>query len=188
MKALRYIIIVIAALVLLSLIGAMFEGQPTKKVEQPSTSEGQPELPTPIEASSSSRIIAGLNPVDVYLNLENRGFTLTKDFSAGYVIRTCVQKWPSVEYRAEVGGKVSDEADGVQATVMADGVEKTAEAGKDFLAFVASVPYTGAEPKKAHDWVLSNFNQDGASIVIGSARFTIKAPTVVYRMLMIEPA
>lgn len=187
MKALKYIGIVVAALILLSLIGAMFGDQPVKKVERFTPSEEATPEVEPAEPDAP-RVIAGLNPVDVYLNLEKRGFKVEKNFTSGALSWKCVQAWPSVQYESEVFGTSATEVTYVRSSVMADGVEKTALAGKDFLALVSSVPYTGAEPQKAHDWVMANYDQHEASIVIGSARFTIKAPTVVYRMLILEPA
>lgn len=141
----------------------------------------------PVTAKSAHQVIPGLNPVDVYLSLEKRGFTVKKSYRDGYSLRTCIQEMPSITFSTNVGGPGTKEVDDVTATVMVDVAEKTVQAGRDFLAFVASVPYTDANPQSAHDWVLANYDQDGATTTIGGAVFTIKAPTVAYRMLMIQP-
>ena len=73
MKALKYLGIAVAALILLGLIGAMFGDQPIKPVERFEPTEAAAPEPEPSEPDAP-RIIAGLNPVDVYLNLEKRGF------------------------------------------------------------------------------------------------------------------
>ena len=133
-------------------------------------------------------IIPGLNPVDVYLTLEKRGFTVSKNLKPGQLSWTCKQSWPSVEFSAEVFGPEVDEVSFVRAEVMADGVNKTALAGRDYLAMMASAPYTGSQPQVAHEWVVANFDQDGATTTIGGTSFTLRAPSEVYRMLTIQPA
>lgn len=139
-------------------------------------------------AKAEHRVIPGLNPVDIYVNLKQRGFTVKDSYNPGYSIHDCEQAWPSVTFVASVGGPGSRAVDDIRATVMADGVQKTALAGRDFLALIASVPYTGANPDMAHQWVVDNFNRDSAIITIGGAVFVLKAPNPVFRLLSIRPA
>lgn len=183
-KALKIIGLSALAFIVLVILLGVFSDPPTE-AERAAAAAAQVE-PAPAE-EPPSRFIAGMNPVDVPLNLEKHGFTVKKDFGGGYTTRTCKQILPGVEYTAEVGGPGTRDVDMVRAMVMADGVTQTALAGRDFVAFVASVAYTGAQPQNAHDWVVANFDQDGATTTIGGATFTMKAPSALYRMLLIEP-
>jgi hypothetical protein len=142
----------------------------------------------PAPAEVEHRVIPGLNPVDVYRSLEKRGFVIKKIHKDGYSVRTCIQEMPSITFSADVAGPGTKEVDNVTATVMVDGAGKVIQAGVEYLSFIASVPYTGADPQAAHDWVQSNFDTDSATTTIGGASFTIIAPTAFYRMLMIDPA
>lgn len=188
MKALKILALAVLAFVVLIFVVGLF-ADPPSKAGSPSAPTEQPAAPDTPESDEevASSLIPGLNPVDVYLSLENRGFTVKKDFGEGYASWSCVQKYPSVELSADVQGPSATEVNMVRAMVMADGVEKTALAGRDFVAFVASAPYTGAQPQVAHDWVIENYDMDGATLTVGGVIFTMKAPSVLYRMLIIEP-
>ena len=188
MKALKYTVLaLVGAFVLVMAIGLLSE-PPTAEERAAAEASSNESQPPESEADEvAQHVIPGLNPVDVYLNLEQRGFTVTKDFSGGSAIWTCAQKWPSVDLTADVIGSSATEVTMVRAMVMADGVEKTALAGRDFVAMVASVPYDGAQPQVARDWVVSNYDQDSSTTTIGGARFTLRAPSDLYRMLLIEP-
>ncbi|MBL7954398.1 MAG: hypothetical protein JNJ91_05125 [Flavobacteriales bacterium] len=184
MKALKIIGAVILGIIALGLIVGNLAGPDTTQSEVPTT----PEAASEPEAQPAPTVISDLNPVDVYLNLEQRGFTVTKNLKPGQLSWTCRQTWPSVEFVAETFGPEVDRASLVRATVTADGVNKTALAGRDYLLLVASVPYTGAQPQVAHDWLLANFDNDSATTSIGGATFTLYAPTQAFRMLTIQPS
>ena len=189
MKALKILALAVLAFVLLIFVVGLFADPPSTSAPHSAPTE-QPAAQVTPESSEevASSLIPGLNPVDVYLNLEQRGFTVTKNLKPGQLSWTCTQTWPSVEFVAETFGPEVDKASLVRATVTADGVNKTALAGRDYLALVASIPYTGAQPTEAHTWVLSNFDQDSATTNIGGANFTLYAPTEAFRMLTIQPS
>lgn len=186
-RTLKIIGLSLAGLFILLVIIGRTLGEPPAKAEQSATQAVIPEPETSEPSPEGRKALPGLSPVDVYVSLENRGFEVKKEFSEHYASWTCVQKWPSLELTAEVIGPNADEVGVVRAMVMADGVTKTAAAGSDFVAFVASAPYEGSDPQTAHDWVIANFDQDSATTQIGGAHFTLRAPSAVYRMLTIEP-
>lgn len=156
----------------------------------PSSAPSATAEPT-LEATSQVErhtVIPGSNPVDLYLSLEQRGFSVEKQFGSEMNSWTCTQDFGSVKYTTEVFGPEVDVTGSVRATVLADGVNKSAQVGADFLSFVASMPYEDAQPQKAHDWVVEHLNEDSANITIGSVRFLLRAPTDMMRMLLIDPA
>lgn len=133
------------------------------------------------------KLIPGVQPVDVHLSLKQQGFTVEPTYGDG-ITWTCKQTHPGVEFRADVYGPEVEKLSLVTATVMADASTKTAEAGTNFLAYVCSVPYDGSNPAQAAEWLRTNFNTDSATTTIGPVRFTLRAPSVAYRLLTIEPA
>ena len=173
--------------ILLVIIGRTLGKPPAKTQAEAAQAPATPEPEVVPAASKGYQAIPGLSPVDVYLSLEKKGFEVKKEFGEEYASWKCMQKWPSLELTAEVIGRTADDVEVVRAMVMADGVNKEAVAGRDFVAFVASAPYEGSEPQTAHDWVIANFDQDSATTRIGGAHFTLRAPSAVYRMLTIEP-
>lgn len=167
---------------LIILVGIFVDAPPTTP-SAPVEVETEPVTDAPVVPE----IIPGLAPVDVYLSLEQRGFIVEKDLQTGACSWVCTQEWPSVKFTADVFGPDVNSVSSVRADVMADGVNKTALAGRDFLAMVASVPYTGAEQQASHDWVIANYDTDSATMVVGGAQFILRAPSELYRMLIIGP-
>jgi hypothetical protein len=170
----KYPITIPLALIGLALLTACGGGSSTSEATAP-------------QETAEPQLIPGLAPVDVYLNLEQRGFTVTKDLKPGACSWMCEQLYPSVKFNASVYGPETDVVSFIRGEVMADGVEKTALAGRDFLAFLASIPYDGAESQAAHDFVVQNYDLDSSVARIGGVQFTLRAPSVVYRTLLIEP-
>lgn len=138
-------------------------------------------------SSDAGSVIPGANPADVHLSLKERGFDVERLAGPMGISWTCTEHTASVALRVDLAGPEASQLAQARASVMAIG-ENTADAGQDFLAFVASLPYTDARPAEAHEWVLTNFDQDGAAVTIGSARFTLAAPSAKARILLVEPA
>lgn len=183
MKALKYTVpALVAAFVLVMFIGLMSDqpaGAPDQAVEAQSTSQ---------EASvTSSSTITGLNPADVYLSLEDRGYTTSKEHSLEGMVWVSSSSDVSMSYTVTMGGKSATSVDLLKAAVVAMNGDSIG-AGRHMLAFVASVTYSGAEPQRAKDWVLEHFDEDGATTTIGAAKLTIMAPSNLTRMLVMEPA
>lgn len=137
--------------------------------------------------NSSELYIQGLNPVDLYLNLENKGFTVTKDFDVNTGnMWTCKAIENGVEVTVTIfSPKDTDKAQSVRATIMGDAYGSVKN-GKAVAGYIATIPYDSAERERARKFVEDNYNNDKASIVIGDAEFTIYAPSVMLRMLDIN--
>lgn len=141
-------------------------------------------------ATKSDNKIPGLKPVDVYLNLEKRGFTTTKNFSSEYGNSwDCKSSSAGIDYSVNVFSDDVNSVERVRATAMLNGNEKKQIiATKPFLKYVASVPFEGNDPAKFAGWLEKNFNKDKQSLTISAVKFTIYAPTKLLRMLDIEKA
>lgn len=75
-------------------------------------------------------------------------------------------------YRVDVVGSSAEEIRRVAASFLGVPPHATAAHGIDFLGFVATVPYQGAEPARAQAWVRDHYGID-AETVIGGAHFRL---------------
>lgn len=85
--------------------------------------------------------LRGVAAVDLYGNLEQRGFAIRRD--AGQIVCT------SADRQLIAIGYV----DG--ATLRSVSATATGPQAAEFLAFVASLPYTGSQPAESSAWVTS---------------------------------
>ena len=130
--------------------------------------------------------IKGLMPADVYLNMEKTGFETNKNLTsnAGCTWEN-TKTIDGVEYRVVTFSSDINSVESVSANAMAL-PPKNASDAKQFLKFISSLPYNGSNAQEAGEWVDENFNSDKAEKVIGSAKFTIYAPSEFARMIRIE--
>lgn len=136
-----------------------------------------------------SSFIGGISPVDVYLNMEKIGFETEKDLSEEYGnMWTSSKSYEGMDCKVNTYSTNIDSVISVRAWAMVDLAYKNITATKQFIMFVATLPYDGANPELAQSWVNKNFDNDKSSTTIGTAKFTIYAPSVAVRMLDIEKA
>lgn len=131
--------------------------------------------------------IGGLNPVDVYLNLKERGFSVDTDYDVtNGTMWTCKYNAKGLDFTVNIFTPHDvDKAQSVRLTIMADPYANL-NAGKEIAAFVATIPYDSADKDKARQFVENNYNNDKATIVIGDACFTMYAPSALCRWLDIQ--
>ena len=135
--------------------------------------------------TSTEKAIPGLWPVDVYGNLTKRGFKKkmkyypSEDGIDGFLYWDLskklftVDKFPYVTYRVELFGQDANGLYKIEATIMNFTAKKTSVYASSFFAFLANIPYDGANPKQAAMWVKMNINRN-ASIRIGSVEFIMR--------------
>jgi len=138
----------------------------------------------------SSKYIKGLMPVDVYLNMDKRGFN-TEFFPEGK--EKLGHMWISkltdagIEYEVGIWTMDANKVQTIDATAMCFPPKKII-ASLQFIQYVSSLPYDNSQPQKAVKWVSDNFNKDKATTTIGGVKFTLYVPSNYVRMLMIETA
>ena len=142
------------------------------------------------EPSIDTYVLPGLAAVDIHGNLTNKGFELTKDFSdPNQPIWTCTEE--TGDYRATAiayGDGSPTKITLVRASF--DDFSKRREnrqEAKDFLSFIATLPYDGSEPVKAREWVRSNSGRN-KSTVIGGVTFELNARVRGNQTLLMQPA
>jgi hypothetical protein len=154
-----------------------------------STKTNQPPEATKQGRTTEFTFIDGLMPVDVYLNMEKRGFRTEKNFMGSEYgnVWTNKKEELGIEYEVTTFSHNAHGVENVRATAWVDMVNKRIEAAIPFFKFAASFPYEKSEPEKAQKWVEGNFNKNGATTAIGGVRFTMHAPSEMVRILLIEP-
>jgi hypothetical protein len=131
--------------------------------------------------------IPGLKPVDVYLNMENKGFnTKSSHTDFGHSWKSKFSQ-SGIDYEVITYSSDDDYVESVSATAIITPPKK-AVATQHFLEFVASIPYENAKPEEAAKWVANHFNNDGDSTVIAGVLYKVQAPTDYVRMLRISKA
>jgi hypothetical protein len=142
----------------------------------------QAKAPVASKSTQASNSIPGVQPVDIYLNLTNKGFVKTGPTKTDDKITYRVE---DREHQMSVfiyGPSVS-EVESVQATIW--GVENMGQPAAEFFGYIATLPYDGANPQIASDWVKANINNNATS-TYGGVRFTINANGPAARILRIE--
>ena len=171
--------------------GGQPQPEPTESVQaepattpEPVAEEATEETPEP-PPEPEELVIPGLAPVDVYGNLEGRGYACGgPELVVGESFWRCEGSDLSAEYVVEIWGPDGSSVRLVEATAISmDG----SPVGASLLGFVATVPYKGSNPEEAQLWVEENVGAERASTKIGGVSYeltgspmgrilTIKAP------------
>jgi len=121
--------------------------------------------------------IPGLTPQDVYLSLENRGFTCSEPEVMGHendVRWTCERQEAKGRYLVEINSKDANSVRLLKAWVIADDPARADALAQDFLGYIARVPYEGAQPEEAKTWVEHSVGTK-ASAKFGGVSYTLAA-------------
>lgn len=131
----------------------------------------------------ASQTIPGLMPVDVYLNLESRGFDVQKHFGPNQAEFACTRQTENTTLNATVLGTATS-VTRVVATFDNAQQSLARVEGETHLSYIATIPYAGAEPGAAKSWVAANISSGGVA-VFGGARFELFATNPMIRVLEI---
>ncbi len=157
-------------------------GQPKKPetgkaevTKKPSQDQRQHKSGPKPEPEPASRNIPGLTPQDVYLSLENRGFTCSEPELMGLedVVRwTCERQEAKGKYLVEINSKDANSVRLLKAWVISHEPARADALAQDFLGYVARVPYEGAQPEEAKAWVEQSVGSK-ASAEFGGVSYTL---------------
>lgn len=132
--------------------------------------------------------IPDLMPVDVYLSMEKRGYK-TKFYATDHFWASTKEFGNILDddgviyYLVEVHGPNTDSVHRVNVLISMTKKDPSAIALPELL-FVASIPYNGADPQKAQEWVRQNIGKK-SKIIIGGVTFEIDVPATTSRSLKI---
>ena len=145
-----------------------------KKLAIETEAKRKAEDSTVTTSKENNSLIPGIEAIDVYGNLEDRGFTVSKSISSNGILITCEDESSSRAYIAQIFGTNYDEIFAVKATVLNYSNQNINTIAKPFLGYIASLPYNNSKPIKARDWVYNNIYNSG-SITIEGVKFEINA-------------
>jgi hypothetical protein len=148
--------------------------QQHKSGPKPEPERGPKRGPKP-EAKPAPSNIPGLTPQDVYLNLENKGFKCSEPELMGPeddVRWTCERHEAKGEYMVEINSKDANSVRLLKAWVISHEPARTDALAEDFLGYVARVPYEGAQPDEAKEWVEQSVGRK-ASAEFGGVSYTL---------------
>lgn len=131
-----------------------------------------------VEASTREIKLPGLMPVDVYLSMEKKGFTVEKRQTEFGNTWEC----KSGDNSVTVFSKSAMDVETVSATAL---MLDNPRIALPFIKFVASAPIDGVDREAVQNWIESHFDDDGATFESGDVRYKIGAPTKFARVLLI---
>lgn len=139
-------------------------------------------------SSKNDYAISGLNPYPSYLALEEMGFSKKTNYGGEYGISwDCTRYDYGISYSVNIYAKdASSDAQSFRLNIMVEpGIEDISK-GLWMMKELSGVKYDTSNPSLARDWVEANYNNDGATITIGDAVYTINAPSDYVRMMTIS--
>jgi len=141
------------------------------------TQETQNAQTTATATAKNADRIPGLTAVDVTGNLRNRGFQCTgPNFTSDGATWDCTQSIGSARLGVHVWGNSPSSIWLVDCEILGG----TAQQASDFLGYLATTPYAGAEPVRARQWVTTELPQAGQGVirrtVIGGVEFLLFGP------------
>jgi len=122
--------------------------------------------------------ISGLTVPDVVSYLSPRGLTCEGPAPRGETMDSWECRAPSdaegLQREVSIVGRDAGRVRSVSARISREGDMPSDEAAADFLGFVATLLYEGAEPARARQWVVENVSS-GGKLTIGNANFELSS-------------
>ena len=142
-----------------------------------------------INSEDKKLTIAGLDPYLSYLALEQMEFTTKTNYDAEYGASwDCTRNDFGISYAVSffAPSLSAKYVQSVRLTIMVEpGIENISK-GLWMMKELSGVKYDTCNYQFASQWVEENYNNDGATTLIGDADYTINAPSAYVRMLTIQ--
>lgn len=183
--------LIISSVVGLIIVGSFLEeGEQEIKKEKSNSSKYQAEKNDgdKIAASGQASVyIPELNPTDVYLSLEEIGFTTEKDLGSSYGnFWTSTLNKGGIEYTVDVS---SDDVNKVQ-SIRGTAINSNRSPGevKQFFKYLVDglFLYNNKDDSRVDNWIENNFNNDKAVTSVGKVKIRISAPSSIIRIIRID--
>ena len=139
-------------------------------------------------SSQKDNSISGLDPQLSSLALKEMGFSKKTNYGGEYGISwDCSRYDYGISYIVNIYAlDASSDAQSFRLSIMVEpGIENISK-GMWMMKELSGVKYDAANPSVARDWVDANYNNDGATITIGDAVYTINAPSDFVRIMTIN--
>jgi hypothetical protein len=168
---------------------ALFAYAATRKPNPGTNHSTNQSTPTPTStaavAPAAPNAIPGLAAVDMYGNLTNKGFKLQTaygDRSTG-TSWTCKSTESGCDLTADCYGETPTAIQNIRGIVENTNQGDPIPVAKEFLGYLATLPYDGSDPAKAKKWVEDHVGEV-TETVIGGVRFELKGSRFVRMLIM----
>lgn len=124
-------------------------------------------------------VLPGLMLADVYLNLEDfkrvgpKHVPDVPGWPDAYLTELSNQPHPAVNLRVTISGPTPSSVNSITATLLNASTADTGDLATPFLGYLTTLPYRGADPLSAREWLDLNIDQPVATTSIGQARFEL---------------
>ena len=139
--------------------------------------------------------ISDLSPADIYTTLENIGFKTDKIRNPEYgnTWTSLLNNYGGIDYRVDIYSTNVSNVISYRATASINQYylnDKNISASQQFFILASSFPslYDKSNSEEISLWIKNNFNSDKSTVTIGSAKFTMYAPSQYVRFLDVEKA
>lgn len=109
---------------------------------------------------NEDKYIPGISAVDLHGNLTNKGFKLEKKLDPKMCYWKCSYHTNEYEYIATAYGDSPTKIYKIEAVVLNYSNKNISSIAKDFLGYIATIPYDGSKPLEAKKWVITNINKN----------------------------
>lgn len=130
--------------------------------------------------------IKGLTPYDISENFKNKGLFFEKSITEFGTLNKGVQQYDGITFMVATMGSDHKSVENITADYILDNSRKNIESGEEFLIYTSSLPYDNSNPEAATSWVKKNYNNNNQDTIIGDVKFTILAPSIHARRLVME--
>jgi hypothetical protein len=154
------------------------------------TGRSKAATPAPSPAGRVPRSIPGMNAAAVATTFMKPGLECFEPVDRGVLYACTGEDKPNLtlRYEGEVSGSAADRVSGVEARVHRRGSANFRVASQPFLGLLAThLKYSGADQEEAYTFVNQNLNSKEATIVIGTAEWTITTSRD-RKVLVVAPA
>lgn len=178
MKNIYGLVAVAATLFIISCGGSSDSGSDTESTKEASNAG------TTTVNGVEIKIIPGLTAVDVHGSMEKIGFETQKNIGADISTWISQKSDENGDYKVTVTGNGPEKITSVDANYSKTS-NPNLEIATQFMQFVSSLPYTGANPETAKAWV-SDHAKKGGDTLISGVKFRITARENTSRSLYIN--
>ena len=136
-----------------------------------------------VVAGVKTKPIPALTPANVHDQFTKKGFKLDKTSSGDMVTWASTENNEMHEFKVITTATNADKVVSIEASVFS--MLTMDQSTKDFIGNVASIPYKFADPQKAKEWAISNFEKGGQT-TIGDVNFEVVVNSETRRVLKIS--
>lgn len=131
---------------------------------------------------TNSKYIKGLTAGDIYVPLQDKGFKIDKQFAPDAFFVNCSLTNSDNSSQVRVAADSPEKVIEVKASFTDFSGTNPNKQASDFLGFIATASYEGANPDNARMWVVENISHN-ATTEIGGVIFQIAANAKAMRTL-----